>query len=216
MSFGETDFEKILPSYLTGEGKERLKAALKQFTDSGDNNINYSGFFIGNESNIQDFLQSDLVKEIRYPDWDFESKTYIKGYTNAIILSNSCDISQSNQREGNIKECLFAPMLEFNIYLDGLSSGYSADQILSLKNAIKSQLKTNLFYIPEIFEGGKDYVILLDKVFQFPVSELQSYLPDINNNRIASFSRFGYYLFILKLSYHLCRLPEEEDIERGF
>ncbi len=60
-------------------------------------------------------------------------------------------------------------------------------------------------------ENPIDYICHLDKAFWFPTEELHSYLSDIEQTRIASLDYFGYYLFLVKLSYHFCRLPEEKQ-----
>ena len=58
---------------------------------------------------------------------------------------------------------------------------------------------------------GKEYFCHLDKAFWFPTEELNAYQKDIDQTRIASLDYFGYYLFLVKLSYHFCRLPEEKQ-----
>ncbi len=213
MSFGDDHFEKILPSYLVDAEKARLKQALSQFTvDERGNEINYSNFY--RDYNHAYFMQSDLIKEIRIGNWNEEKGEFQKAYTDAIIISNTCDISFENKRDVNTKQCLFAPLLDFNEYLADLEiAGYSKDKINSFSQNVKAQLRTNIFYLPIHFKEGKEYIVLIDNVFWFPTSELNSYISDIEDNRITSFTHFGFYLFILKLSYHLCRLPEQCDRE---
>lgn len=213
MSFGDDNFEKILPSYLVDADKTRLKHALRQFTfEERGNEINYSNFYRGYDHAY--FMQSDLIKEIRVSKWDDERAEFQKGYTDAIIISNTCDISFENKRDVNTKQCLFAPLVDFNEYLADLEkAGYSKDKITSFSQNVKAQLRTNIFYLPMHFKEGKEYIVLLDNIFWFPTAELNSYIDNIDENRITSFTHFGFYLFILKLSYHLCRLPEQCDRE---
>lgn len=213
MAFGDDKFELILPSYLVDPDKSRLRDALKQFiTEEKGSEINYSNFYRNYNNGY--FMQSDLVKEIRFAQWDDETAGYKKGYTDAIIISNTCDISFENKHELNAKQCLFAPLHDFNIYLDDLKkAGYSNEKIESFSKSVKSQQRTNIFYLPEHFKDGKEYIVLLDNLFWFPTQELNSYIDDIDTNRVTSLTHFGFYLFILKLSYHLCRLPEQCDRE---
>ena len=213
MPFGDDYFEKILPSYLVEADKTRLKEALRQFTiEERANEINYSNFYRSYDHAY--FMQSDLIKEIRVSKWDDESAVFQKGYTDAIIISNTCDISFENKRDVNTKQCLFAPLIDFNEYLADLEkAGYSKDKIISFSQNVKAQLRTNIFYLPVHFKEGKEYIVLLDNIFWFPTAELNSYIDNIDENRITSFTHFGFYLFILKLSYHLCRLPEQCDRE---
>lgn len=114
MAFGDDNFELILPSYLVDPDKSRLKDALKQFTLEVKE-IDYSDFFKSFQYSY--FMQSDLVKEIRFAKWDNDSATFEKFYTDAIIISNTCDISFENKHDVNTKQCLFAPLLNLvNIF----------------------------------------------------------------------------------------------------
>ena len=213
MPFGDDNFQTILPPYLVDPDKSRLRDALKQFTpEQRGKEINYSDFYRDYTHNY--FLQSDLIREVRFAKWNEGTSLYDKAYTDAIIVSNTCDISEENNHELNCKQCLFAPVIDFNEYLDELAKeGYSQEKIQSFKQVVASQLRTNIFFLPRNHKDDKEYIVLLDNIFWFPTSELNSYLADINANRIVSLSLYGYYLFILKLSYHLCRLPEQCDRE---
>jgi hypothetical protein len=211
MSFGDDYFEKVLPNYLVEPNKSRLKRALQQFIpDERNGEIDYSDFYKTHQ--IDYFLQSDLVKEIRIAHWNEDVTNFDKKYTDAVIISNTCDISLENKHDLNQKQCLFAPLINFNSFLTDLrDGGYSEEKIVSFSNNVKSQLISNLFYFPLHNKEKKEYLIFLDKIFWFPTSELNSYTENIEDNRISSLTHFGFYLFILKLSYHLCRLPEQCD-----
>lgn len=212
MSFGE-NIDNLLPNYLVQPEKARLKDALLQFTiGKAGNEIDYNDFY-KNYDHLY-FLQSDLVREIRVPNWDDESGTFLKRYTDAIIISNTCDINFNNKRSLNKKQCLFAPLIDIQSYIqDLLDFGYEKDKIDKFIMSIKAQLITNIFYLPNLHNDDKEYLALFDNIFWFPIDELHSYIGNIEKNRFASLSHFGYYLFILKLSYHLCRLPEQCDRE---
>lgn len=213
MAFGDDNFESLLPPYLVEPEKSRLKDALKQFMpEHRGSEIDYGDFYKAYQNDY--FLQGDLVKEIRIPILDQGSFTYSKAYTEAIIISNTCDISFENKRDVNSKQCLLAPVVEFKEYLKDLESqGYEVDKIKSFEQNAKAQLCTNIFYLPASSNENKEYIAILDRIFWFPTSELNSYLETIDDDRISSLSHYGFYLFILKLSYHLCRLPEQCDRE---
>ncbi len=212
MSFGK-DFDLLLPPYLVNEEKTRLKDALVQFTvDKKGKEIDYTGFYKTYDHAY--FMQSDLVKEIRMSRWDEDDAVFEKVYPDAIIISNTCDISFENKHSINSKQCLFAPLIDFNEYIADLTaSGYDKDKLEQFKQSVKSQLVSNLFYLPLLHKDKKEFVVFMDNLFWFPVNELYSYIDNIQENRITALSLFGYYLFILKLSYHLCRLPEQCDRE---
>jgi len=212
MEFGDS-LEALIPSYLVGVNRNSLKEGLKQFTpENRGKEINYENFFKIYNHNY--FMQSDLVKEIRFAHWNSENTQYEKEYLDAIIVSNTCDISYSNNRDVNIKQCLLAPIIDLNEYLIDLQEkGYNEDKIRSFKQNAKAQLLSNAFYIPQHIDNGKEYLALFDRIFWFPTDELNSLIPSITEDKIASLNFFGFYLFIFKLSYHLCRLPEECDRE---
>jgi hypothetical protein len=215
MEFGDDKFDQLLPSYLVDPDKSRLRDALKQFfPEEKGNPIDYKDFYRDYQNAY--FLQSDLVKEIRFAQWDEETTSFQKGYTDAIIISNTCDISFENKRELNVKQCLFAPLIDFKLYLEDLREKYNEEKIQAFAQSIRTQLRTNIFYLPLHFKEQKEYIVLLDNVFWFPTSELNSYVEKIEETRITSLTHFGFYLFILKLSYHLCRLPEQCDREVEF
>ncbi|MDZ4758628.1 MAG: hypothetical protein SGJ10_10915 [Bacteroidota bacterium] len=212
MPFGE-NFDLILPKYLVNHDKARLQDALKKFIPDGGNKrgeIDYTNFYKNSSQTV--FLQSDLIKEIRYANWNNENSIYEKEYINAIIISNSCDISFQNEHSYNIKQCLFAPLIDFNEYLNTLKAkGHDAEKISAASQTIKSQLVSNILYLPNNENDNKEYIVLFDNIFWFPTIELNSYIEQMEENKISSLGLFGYYLFILKLSYHLCRLPDEYD-----
>lgn len=214
MEFGQDNFELLLPNYLTSDEKDRLKEALEQFSKNrqgqdDDKKLDYSNFVTKIDCDL--FKQSDVVLEIRYPHLNQETYEFEKYYTNAIILSNTCDISSENNHTLNKKQCVLAPVIELSNYIDILKENvnYSEARLDSFLFELKFQRITNLFYISE--NGGKEYIALLDKVFWFPTEELNSYLDEINTNKLFSLTHFGYYLFLLKLTFHFSRFPESLD-----
>ena len=212
MAFGD-DLNLLLPSYLTVGEKNRLRDALSQF-QKGDasHEIDYSDFY--KEYNHSFFLQADLLREIRFAQWDESSSSFLKAYTDAIIISNTCDIYSGNNRTLNDKECLLAPLIDFQLYLEDLTSeGYEEAKIKEFSGIIRNQLSANIFYLPTNFKDKKEYIVFLDTMFWFPTRELNSYLDQVGQTRVISLSLFGHYLLALKVSYHLCRLPEQCDRE---
>lgn len=212
MLFGD-NFESLLPSYLTDVDKARLKDGLLQFSRSrGEakvaSEIDYTNFTCREQSDY--FKQSDLVREIRYPFLNSEYQ-YEKKFTDALILSNTCDISDENNHTLNKKQCILAPIIKLSLLIEELSSNenISDEQLASFQQELKLQRITNLFYICD--NGGDEYIAMLDKLFWFPTEELNEYLENISENKIFSLSMFGYYLYLLKISFHFCRFPESME-----
>lgn len=213
MNFETTpeDFSLFLPSYLTTEEKGRLNQALQQFKEEKGKlwHQRHNTHFYA-QKNFDFFLQGDLLSQIRYPTWNNQTKIFDKVYIDAIILSNTCDLDLTNDRTIT-KEIVLAPITIYSKYIDKLALRLGKTVPLSLEESIKSQIYSSLFYLPKTLTNPIDYVCHLDKAFWFPTEELHSYLPDIEQTRIASLDYFGYYLFLVKLSYHFCRLPEEKQ-----
>jgi len=211
MSFENFDWDSLFPSYLQPEEKNRLQSALKQFKDS-QGNLDYSNFYFLKPKNY--FMQSDIVQEIRYPFWNGKEDilNFEKKYCTSIILTNTCDISMDNDRIFNKKQCLFAPIINLETFVNGLKeSDYEEKKLITFIDNIKRQNISNLFFLPANHKDGLENIVLLDKVFWFPTAELNEYLPSINEERLLALNHFGFYLFMLKLSYHMCRLPEACD-----
>lgn len=227
-------FENILSPNLNIGGKGRLvssleqfKIDLKRFEQLNPENIipekykrwnpqYYNEFYLNNPEPF--FYQGDLLREIRNVKWKLKntssgmSMECEKVYETALLLSNSCDISSDNNRSLNQKQALFAPVVEldkFESFL--LEREVVKEKINSYILRIKNQFYSNILYLPTNPSTNKDYIAYLDKIFWFPTEELNSYLPDIKDTRIGTLDIFGHYLFIIKLSYHLNRLPEEPD-----
>lgn len=208
-SFDFTMIKHLFPSYLSDEEKGRLLEALEQFKDfdakSKWSSKTYSHFYAQFSYNY--FLQGDLIREIRFPDWNREDRNFERTYTDALILSNTCDLDVSNIRKIN-KQVVLAPIIELAQYVEEIAIDQSIEEMVK---GIKSQTISNILYLPPNLIDGKEYICHLDKAFWFPTEELNSYISDMEQTRIASLDYFGYYLFMVKLSYHFCRLPEEKQ-----
>jgi hypothetical protein len=208
----EENFIRLLPSYLTDLEKGRLLKALEQFKeDKGKawNSKFNTNFYTHRKYDF--FLQGDLIRQVRYAVWNKDKKCFDKIYLDAMILSNTCDLDLSNGR--NIpKEVVLAPIVRYSQYTQKLSERLGVkDLSTNLHESIKGQVYSSLLYLPTTPYTNEDFICHLDKAFWFPTEELNSYLPEIDQNRIASLDYFGYYLFLVKLSYHFCRLPEEKQ-----
>lgn len=210
MGFDTVEWDKILPTHILKPEKESLINALEQFKDKKtDKSLNYNNFY--KLTQLDYFMQGDLLFEIRFPFWLTSSASYDKRYTDAIIISNTCDISDQNDRSLNAKECLFAPLIALDVYANSLNERFDETKVKGILTAIRNQELTNIFYLPYNHNNGVEYIAMLDKAFWIETTELNSYLKTIENDRIASLSHFGFYLFVLKLSHHLCRFPKEND-----
>ena len=100
-----------------------------------------------------------------------------------------------------------AKLIPFDNFIEALKElkVERADDIIT---QVQNQLYSNLLYLPPNYQGA-EYIVYLDELAWITMSELNDLKENMQENRIASLDFYGYYLFVLKLSYHLCRLPEE-------
>ena len=208
--FDKHQFERLLPDYLSKAEKGRLLNALAQFNEkNGWNYPPYNHFYLSNKPNH--FLQGDLVRGIRQAFWNPIMDEFQKIYANALILSNTCDLDGTNERIIT-KDVVLAPLTPFNDFVEELSLIVpNKTKLATIIEGVKSQTYSNVFYLPTNLRSNQDFVCFFDNAFWFPTDELAEYLPNIEQIRLQSLDYFGYYLFIVKLSYHFCRLPEEKQ-----
>ncbi len=213
--FDKDQLERLLPDYLSKAEKGRLLMALSQFHEqSAGKPAAWSGKFHTNFyhwTNFDFFLQGDLLRSIRQPSWNSETNRFEKIFAHSLILSNTCDMDLSNERVVP-KEVVLAPLTPLQDFVEELREIVRDEKRLeTIVHGIKAQTYSNAFYLPPAPGTQLEFVCFLDNAFWFPTEELNSYLPDLAQTRIASLDYFGYYLFLVKLSYHFCRLPEEKQ-----
>jgi len=114
------------------------------------------------------------------------------------------DLSNDSNRTIS-KKILFAPVVPLDEFLKDIEK----PKLSQLERTIKDQQLSNIFYLPKDPIEEIDYVVSFDQLSWLPSEEFQTYLTDIDVNRKVSLDFFGIYLFALKLSYHFCRLPED-------
>ena len=205
MDFFLEDLKAILPPELTEQKKNRLSEGLKQFSKDNLSQERYYNDFYAT-FNYPYFLQGDLIRQLRFPVFDSEIKEYKKLYYDAILLSNTCDVDINNVR--NIpKKVIIAKVIPLNFFVEALSE-LEIENAANILTQVKNQMYSNLLYLPKT-RDGVDYVAYFDEISIIEIDELDLLKDDMKNNRIEALDYFGYYLFIFKLSFHFCRLPEE-------
>lgn len=186
-----------IPYYLSQNAKENLVKALDNFPRQ----VNYY-----TDKYPREALQGDAwtsVDVVRFEDG-------VRKQIRAVLLSNSCDIDPANKRELPPK-LTFASMVRLNRYEKLLvNAGLEERQVTDKVNAIKEQRVTSLMYFPKGGALEDDYVALLDDVHTLPSQVFES---KTDHTKLFTLSDVGFYLFVLKLSVHFCRLHEE--VARG-
>ncbi len=198
----------FLPKYLTPELQENLFNTVKEnFPFSNDPNLIYSVL-------DDNYYQGDGLIDIPFSNFDKDSFTM--AYLSGILLSNSCDISSENVRLEN-PNFQFATIFSLDEYLLLLEKRkIGEEQIRSFVQSLKSNRISNLFYLPEKKNGEeviiKESFVRFDLNVTLPAVIFESehyskdYAPD--GDRLFSFTNYGFYLFLIKLSIHFCRFRE--------
>jgi hypothetical protein len=207
MGFQIDELNKLIPPDLTEQKKGRLRDGLRQFSESNTSQDKYyTDFYLSSSFNY--FLQGDLIKELRFPTFNNTTGQYEKRYFDAILISNTCDVDESNKKTVT-KKVVLAKIIPLNAFVASLKE-LEAANAADILTQIKNQQYSNILYLPATKEKN-EYLAYFDDLSTIEKEELNALKEDILSNRIESLDYFGFYLFIFKLSYHLCRLPEETE-----
>lgn len=194
MDISEDDLRRYVPYYFTKGRADRLISALR---DPPSRRYYHSQV-------DREPLQGDGWQRLQLFRFDDGKRDFVHG----LILTNSCDLAAANTRMLPAK-LNFVPLIEFQKYLSLLASnGISAERIQQHAKDVRAQSVSEIFFLPQDMLAGPERIAYLRDVHTMPVAALVS---DGNARRILSLSDVGFYLFVVKLSIHFCRLHEEVD-----
>jgi hypothetical protein len=196
------DVKKYLPQYLSDFANENLFSELKNFPENLDTKL-YTNYLTETES----LYQGDGICGLPHAELP---SPYIKE-VNGMILSNTCDVDQSNPRLSPTK-LVHAPIINLNKYQSMLVELFVdtkqkpqeyIDQHIS---SIKNQYISHIFYLPKGSGLHEDSLIFFDRVSSLPSNYIAK--NKIVEKRLFTLSDFGFYLFLFKLSVHFTRVRE--------
>jgi hypothetical protein len=181
-----------LPPYLSAESKGELLAQLRAHPDSVD--------YYGSVANEREPLQGDIWRGFLVADVESGKLDQVTG----LVLTNSCDIAAANN-PGADQRIVFAPLLDLEKYGTLLrESGKSEQQVEGVIAAIRRQEIHRMFYLPAMRDLQRESVVPLDAVSSLPLSFIQGRV----RHRLT-LSNFGWYILLVKLSIHFCRMQEQ-------
>ena len=195
MNFNVEDLKKHIPFYLTAADQTALLAELKAF--SAGNTPNY---FLSDYNNAHklEMLQGDGWPGLQLRLFHSGERKTVRG----VVLSNSCDMDSANKREISTR-VVFAPLVKLAAYKELLDeSGIGPEKVEAKIVSIKAQKTTNIFYLPGNTPLNEDYIVRLDDLYSMPTTAHHG------QPKWFTLSMAGFYLFVLKLSVHFCRLQE--------
>lgn len=198
----DEELRKYLPKYLSEENYRNLLSELKSFPDNIDARMYTSSL------NDEILYQGDGIDNMPIIDLAQSSKNI--QFVPALILSNTCDMDLSNKRMLHTS-IVYAPIIKLSRYQSVINQHcYDICKIENHIADLKQQKITQIMYLPAT---GKmeESVVLLDRIFSINNKYVnRSELKDI---RFFSFSDYGFYLFVFKLSVHFSRI--QEKVNRG-
>ena len=197
----EEDLRLYLPQYLSEDNLVELKKQLKAFGEGHD-----TGEYFTTRLKEEPFLfQGDGVKSImcNLPD------PTLKEDVPVLLLSNTCDMDINNKR---LNQCriMYSPILNLDKYIAVLErKGLSTNQISNHIKEIKNQAISQILYLPTAILWGHDSIVMFDRAISIPLSKES--IEKMVYTRSFSLSNYGFYLLLLKLSYHFTRIQEKVD-----
>lgn len=198
-----------LPKYLTPKQTDNLFKLVKANFPNTDNDLIYS-----DELDSSLYYQGDAILDI--PFSDFQQGSFDISYPKGIVISNTCDISSDNDR-------LFKPNVQLarvfgvNELIEQFKEdGHDAFKIDEFVSNLKGNRISNLFFLPKKITNGEvvmeDSFVRFDSNVTLPIEIFESTTYDKNyhpsGDRVFSFSNYGFYTFLIKLSVHYCRFRE--------
>lgn len=200
----EDEIKKYLPQYLSDPELIHLKDELARFSVDGTRDTVYTIALNGADY----LLQGDGVRDMPYLNFP-NLKIHP---VNAILLSNTCDMSTDNKRMSPCR-IMYAPIINFEKYESKLRESFPDQRVSNHLKEIKSQKISQMLYLPK--GGMMDYsgIVFFDRAISIPLSE------DIVNSmcgkKLFTLSNYGLYLFLFKMSVHFTRIQEKIDRAAG-
>lgn len=188
------DLKDQIPYYLTREAGEGL---LKELEGYNANTPMYS-------TKIHEgALQGDCWTGLRIFDFDANQQREIRG----IVLSNSCDIDPANKREIPSK-ITFSPIFSYSSIENLIKSACPLKSAEDKLRAIREQRNTQFMFLPAQNVLPEDYVVWFSEINSY---KAENFFENANKKKLVTLSMVGFYMFVFKLSIHLCRFHEKVD-----
>ena len=198
----DEELKKYLPKYLSEENYNNLLSELKSFPNNIDARMYTS------------YLKDDIIYQgdgiDNMPIIDLAQSSKGPQSVPALILSNTCDMDLANIRMFP-SSIIYAPIIKLSNYQSVLSK-YCNDtnKIENHITNLKQQKITQIMYLPAI-GNMEESIVFLDRLFNINNKYIDR--TNLKDTRIFSFSDYGFYLLIFKLSVHFSRI--QEKVNRG-
>jgi hypothetical protein len=199
MNFDSETLQQQIPYYLTAADRQVLVRELRDISNGGSADYLLSPY---HDSFKADMLQGDGWRGFQLFEFDTGEKRSVQG----LVMSNSCDVAPGNPRHVPAR-VIFAPLIKLAAYEELLRvSGIDKAKVNEKLASIRAQKTTNVFFLPAGGPLSQDHVVRLDHAHSMPVAAHRG-APDCE--KLFTLSNTGFYMLILKLSFHFCRMHEK-------
>ena len=199
MDLDVESLQQQIPSYLTSEDQRALVHELRAIAGGGTANY----FLTDYQDSFRDsMLQGDGWRGFQLFLFDTGERRSVRG----LVLSNSCDVDPANPRDYPAR-ISFAPLVKLSAYKTQLdASDISAERVEAKLASIRAQKTTNIFFLPVGGPLREEYVVRFDEIHSMPVT---AHTKSSDREKLFTLSNTGFYMLVLKLSVHFCRLQEK-------
>jgi hypothetical protein len=188
-----------IPYYLTSEDRQVLVRELRTISKGGEANYLLEPYYDGFK---EEMLQGDGWRAFQLFKFETGERRFVQG----LVLSNSCDVEPGNARDVPAR-VIFAPLVKLAAYEKLLRASAIDPQKLDSKIAeIRAQKTTNMFFLPAGGALDVDHIVRLDDTHSMPVG---AHIASGEREKLFTLSNTGFYMLVLKLSVHFCRLQEK-------
>ena len=199
MNLDIESLQRQIPYYLTSEDRQVLINELKAIS-RGET----ADYFLSQTRDAfkNDMLQGDGWRGFQLFMFDTGKRRSVQG----LVISNSCDVDPNNRRDLPAR-VIFAPLVKLATYEALLGKRNIKQRKIDEKlAAIRAQKTSSLFFLPSGGPLTDDHIVRLDDAHSMPVA---AHSAATDREKLFTLSNTGFYMLVLKLSIHFCRLQEK-------
>lgn len=199
MNLDIESLQRQIPYYLTSEDRQILINELKAIS-RGET----ADYFLSQTRDAfkNDMLQGDGWRGFQLFMFDTGKRRSVQG----LVISNSCDVDPNNRRDLPAR-VIFAPLVKLATYEAILGKRNIKQRKIDEKlAAIRAQKTSSLFFLPSGGPLTDDHIVRLDDAHSMPVA---AHSAAMDREKLFTLNNTGFYMLVLKLSIHFCRLQEK-------
>lgn len=187
------DADIYMPQWLSAPSRKKLFEDLRRL---------HAGLSYYTGKEFPHKLQGDAFTSSPYVSFDDGHLSH--NNTTVLLLSNTCDISEENNRHLPIMVTV-APIIRIERLRSMLvGNGVASNNVSAKLEAAKRQEISSLFFLPSGSGLGEDSIVLFAYAQSMPLSHFDQAEPQ----RVAILSQAGHWLLLMKISMHFSRLQD--------